>query len=278
MWTAPVPQIEPSDKNCIGVQPGATVNSMDAKMRDMFVRSWRSYFGDSELPMAVYFSDRVEPGTDEVPGSDPCVVSMLPHIRQGNTLTLSSKSRMCGGAKRYLGFSERVGMKDFEYFLSYGIPGKLEGERYKKSPDLVREGSKLSPPFKAPRPYIVFKRWDKLASEDEPEVVVFFAGLDVVAGLFTLANFDEAEPNAVICPFGSGCSSMVYYPYQELRSQRPRCVLGMFDISARPCVGENTLSFAIPYPKFRRMVENMEESFLSTESWKVLRTRSRDAA
>lgn len=29
-------------------------------------------------------------------------------------------------------------MPNFEYFLSCGIPGKLEGERYKKTPELVR--------------------------------------------------------------------------------------------------------------------------------------------
>ena len=244
---------------------------MDAKMRDRFVESWRKYFGDAELPIAEFFSDTQEAGTRETKGSGPCVIDMIPRVRDGRTLTVSSDSHMCGGAKRYLGFSEAFGMRDFEYFLSYGIPGKLEGERYKKSPELVRESSRFSPPFKAPRKFIVFKRWDKLKNEDEPEVVVFFAGLDVVAGLFTLANFDEAEPNAVICPFGSGCSSIVYHPYQELKSKRPRCVLGMFDISARPCIGENTLSFAVPYPKFQKMVENMGESFLTTESWKTLR-------
>jgi hypothetical protein len=33
----------------------------------------------------------------------------------------------------------------FEYFLSYGIPGKMEGERYKKSLDLVIDFLKASP-------------------------------------------------------------------------------------------------------------------------------------
>jgi hypothetical protein len=166
-------------------------------------------------------------------------------------------------------------MPDFDYFLSYGIPGKLDGERYKKSPELVRESVQLSPSFRAPKHFIIFKRWDKLSASDEPDVVFFLAGLDTISGLFTLANFDEAEPNAVICPFGSGCSSIVYHPYMELRLPRPRCVLGMFDISARPCIGENTLSFAAPFPKFVRMVENMSESFLETKSWKVLRRRRR---
>jgi len=239
---------------------------------------WRKYFGDAELPIAVFYSDEGSEGTAAVAGSGPCVINKLPQVRSGGTLSFSAKSRMCGGGRRYLGFSEELGMKDFEYFLSYGIPGKLEGERYKKSPELVREGAKFSPPIKAPKPFIVFKRWDKLSKSDRPEIVVFLASLDVIAGLFTLANYDEAEPNAVVCPFGSGCSSIVYHPYAELRSKRPRCVLGMFDISARPYVGENSLSFAVPFPKFQRMVDNMEESFLTTGSWKELRRRETASA
>jgi hypothetical protein len=246
---------------------------MEEERRDGFVSLWRKYFGDAELPIAIFFSDVDSQGAAPPKGSGPCIVNMLPSVRKGQILSFSAESRICGGARRYLGFTAGVDMPNFEYFLSYGIPGKLEGERYKKSPELVRESVKSSPSFKAPKKFIVFKRWDKLSKSDEPEIVFFLAGLDVIAGLFTLANFDEAEPNAVICPFGSGCSSIVYHPYQELGSPRPRCVLGMFDISARPCVGEHTLSFAIPSPKFQRMVDNMDESFLTTDSWKTLRKR-----
>jgi hypothetical protein len=251
---------------------------MKDERRERFISLWRRYFGDAELPMVVFFSDEPAPKAAAVPKSDPCLINMLPLVREGKTLCFSAESRICGGARRYLGFATEGWMPDFEYFLSYGIPGKLKGERYKKSPKLVRESGKFSPPLKAPKPFIVFKRWDKLSGSDEPEIVVFLAGLDTIAGLFTLANFDEAEPNAVICPFGSGCSSIVYHPYSELRSPRPRCILGMFDISARPCVGKNTLSFAVPLPKFQRMVDNMSESFLTTGSWKALRRRGKAGA
>jgi hypothetical protein len=250
------------------------VLGMTSEKRDQFIKKWRKYFGDAELPMAVFFSDRLAADAVKPMMVGHCIVNMLPAVRKGKTLCFSADSRMCGGALRYLGFADEVPMQNFEHFLSYGIPGKLKGERYKKTPELVREAAKYAPPFRAPRRYIIFKRWDKLAEGEEPEVVVFLAGLDVVSGLFMLANFDEAEPNAVICPFGSGCSSIVYHPYVELRSDRPRCVLGMFDISARPYIGENNLSFAIPYPKFEKMVGNMDESFLTTSSWKALRRRA----
>lgn len=255
------------------VQPGE--DSMDNRRRDRFVSLWRKYFGDAQLPMAVYFSDQAPKDAITSAKSGQCIVAELPLVMEGKTVCYSAKSKICGGARRYLGFAADVETPHFDHFLSYGIPGVVKGERYKKSPELVRESMKLSPPLRAPKPFIVFKRWDKLSASDDPEIVVFLAGLDTIAGLFTLANFDEAEPNAVVCPFGSGCSSMVYHPYMELKSPRPRCVLGMFDISARPYVGENSLSFSAPFPKFEKMVDNMDESFLGTASWKVLRRRTR---
>jgi hypothetical protein len=109
----------------------------------------------------------------------------------------------------------------------------------------------------------------------ETAVVVFFAPPDVLSGLFTLAGYDEVNLEAVTAPFSSGCGSIVYHPYQELQSGRPRCVLGMFDVSARPCVPANVLTFAVPWPKLVRMVADMDESFLITGSWRRVQARIR---
>jgi hypothetical protein len=149
----------------------------------------------------------------------------------------------------------------------------MEGERYKKSPALVQEQLKHQPPFDAPGKYIVFKRWDKLEEQDKPLVVVIFIQPDVLSGLFTLANYAEAEIKSVIAPMGSGCSSIVYYPYCELAAPHPRALLGMFDVSARPCVPAGWLTFALPWGRFTHMVEDMEESFLITQSWGKVRRR-----
>jgi hypothetical protein len=131
---------------------------------------------------------------------------------------------------------------------------------------------KKMPQFTAPAKYIVFKRWDALRKVDDPAAVIFFAPADVLSGLFTLANYDELEP-AVYSPFSAGCGSIVQYPYLERQASRPRAILGMFDVSARPFVPENTLSFAIPMNKFTRMMDNMDESFLQTGSWEKVKSR-----
>jgi hypothetical protein len=112
-----------------------------------------------------------------------------------------------------------------------------------------------------------------LSESEYPLAVIFFAEPDVLSGLYTLANFDSAVPDAVIAPMGSGCSSIISYPLSQSASNNPRCVLGMFDVSARQCVPDNTLTFTVLMGRFEAMVENMEDSFLITGSWRAVKNR-----
>jgi uncharacterized protein (DUF169 family) len=248
---------------------------MKTAFKEKFLTLWKKYFNDAELPIAFYYTDEAGRGEPVTEGSVPrCFIGALAKVRQGRSLAFEKESVGCAGGRRYLGFADSL-MPNFEYFLSCGIPGQMEGERYKKSPELVKETMKAWPAFRAAGRYIVFKRWDNLAEADDPEVVIFFAEPDVLAGLFTLASFDEAGQNLVFAPFGSGCSTIVQYPYLEAGVPNPRAVIGMFDVSARPFVPKNALSFAAPMSKFGRMVENMPESFLITASWAKVQKRIR---
>ena len=246
---------------------------MDARVKEGFLARWAKYFGGADLPVACWYTDDGAAAEGVEPPKDHrCFLADLAKVRAGKNLRFERATVGCSGGKRYLGFSREV-MPDFEYFLSCGIPGTLEGERYKKSPDLVKEFEKRSPAFTAPARYIVFKRWDMLSDADEPAVVLFFAPPDVLSGLFTLANFAEADLNGVYSPFCAGCGSIVKYPFLERDAARPRAVLGMFDVSARPFVPGSTLSFAVPMNKFSSMAADMDESFLVTRSWKAVRSR-----
>jgi hypothetical protein len=247
---------------------------MKQGLKQQFQERWQKYFPNVDFPIVFYYTDDAEQAelfriTDE---GRHCFVDDLAAIRKGRTLCFDTKSIACFGGKRYLGFSQAL-MPGFEYFLSCGIPGKVEGERYKKSPELVKELLNHVPAFTAPAKYVVFKRWDALEEQDEPQVVIFFASPGVLSGLFTLANFDEPTNEAVFCPMGAGCSTIVQYPLLESQSDHPRAVLGMFDVSARPGVDANSLSFSVPMKKFERMVADMDESFLITESWEKVKSR-----
>jgi len=244
-----------------------------ASLRDRFLSLWTKHFDGAELPLGLLYCD--DPRTAKPlakPAGHACLIGQLSRARRGEVLCFEAESFGCFGGKRYLGFTDEA-MPGFEHFLSCGIPGKMEGERYKKTPEIVRQAYAKVPAFRAPARYAVFKRWDKLEPNDAPAVVIFFARPDVLSGLFTLAGFDETRLEAVIAPFGAGCATIAQYPYLQGQTEDPRAVLGMFDVSARPFVEEDVLTFAVPLARFERMVGDMDESFLITKSWAKVRGR-----
>jgi uncharacterized protein (DUF169 family) len=246
---------------------------MDSKIKNEFLQKWEKYFGKAELPIVYFYSP--DSGTATLAKESKswsCIICELAKVRKGASLAYKDSSLGCGGSKRYLGFAKGM-RQNFEYFLSYGIPGKMEGERYIKTPEMVKEIMNKMEPIPTEGQYIVFKRLDKLEETDEPEGVIFFATPDILSGLFTLANFDQVDGDGVIAPFGSGCSSIVYRTHLESLQDNPKAILGMFDCSARPYVPKDILSFSIPMKKLLTMLGNMDESFLITKTWETVKKR-----
>jgi uncharacterized protein (DUF169 family) len=245
---------------------------MDIKLKEKFLELWGNFFGNAELPIVFYYAD-AETNAEYAGKSEKwsCFIGELAKVRKGRSLAFDKEAISCSGGKRYTGFSTKL-RPGFEYFLSCGND-EIEGERYLQSPEQVKKFLENAPWIPAKGTKIIFKRWDMLVEEDEPEVVIFFAKPDVLAGLFTLAGYDRDDISGTITPFGSGCASIVQYPLAESKKEKPRAVLGMFDVSARPFVQENVLSFALPFNRFTEIVSYMEESFLITKSWKNVRKR-----
>ena len=246
---------------------------MDMELKEKFMTLWTKYFNNADLPVVFFYSDSPEGDPVRPPGTGhQCLIGLVGRAVNGKTVCFDHASFGCHGGRRYLGYTHEL-FPNFEYFLSCGIEGKMEGERYKKTPEIVRELMKQAPDFEAPAKYIIFKRWDMLNEADDPAVAVFFATPDVLSGLFTLAGFEESERESVIAPFCSGCASIVQHPFLEKDKARPRAVLGMFDVSARPYILKDRLSLAIPMNKFSRMVNDMDQSFLITGSWRKVQKR-----
>jgi hypothetical protein len=252
---------------------------MDTELRDRFTGLWNHYFEGSDLPIT--FGIGTASGMVQkapVPKGWRCLVCDLARIRKGTSRSFDQESLSCSGAKFYLGYStERA--PEFRYFLSSGKPGVVEGERYKRTPEIVDELDRHREYIPAKGKCYTFKRWDQLTGDDTPEVVIFFARPEVLSGLFSLANFDQSDPNGgVICPFGAGCGSIIYYPWLEQQKENPKAVLGMFDPSARPCVMLDVLTMAIPMKKFVKMIGYMEESFLITGTWEKVKKKIKRSA
>ena len=246
---------------------------MDPTLKEEFIRLWNTYFPGEALPITFWLSEDLQ-GLERPKPHDTwrCFVCDLTAVRNGKDRVFDDGSITCMGGRRYCRYSSET-TPDFRYFLSYGLEGRVEGERYKKTPELVdawQENIEIVP---STGKYLIFKRWDNLLEGDDPLVVIFFARPEVISGLFTLANYDRADPFGVIIPMGAGCSSIVHYPWHEQQSDDPRAVTGMMDPSARPCVPLDTMTFAIPMKKFTSMVSDMEESFLITPTWKKVQQK-----
>lgn len=239
---------------------------MDMILKQHFLDRWSTYFPTVDLPITFQYS--AKPLEETLPPAKgwTCLMAQLKAVFAGSDRCFAKDSIGCAGGKTYAGFGHQLN-PDFNEFLSWGIPGKLEGERYKKSPDTVKALMANSPGFDAPQPYLIARRFDHLGPEDQPQVAVFLATPDVLSGLFTLAGFEDDQPYVTIAPFSAGCGSIVKFPMLELSSGLNRPVLGMFDVSARPFVPEHTLSFAVTMPLLEKMAANMDESFLITGSW-----------
>jgi len=241
---------------------------MDLVLRDRFTSLWQRYVPGAELPVTFEIGGDTA-GAVIAPEAKvwKCLVCDLARVRKGTSLVIGEGALSCNGAKYFCGYV-RDRAPDFRYFLSYGKLGGVPGERYKKTPEIVDEADKNAAHIPVAGRQYIFRRWDMLTAADSPEVVIFFARPEVLCGLFTLANFEEADPNGVICPFSSGCGSIILYPWLEQQKENQKAVLGMFDPSARPCVPVDVLTIAVPMKKFVRMVADMEESFFGTDTWK----------
>jgi uncharacterized protein (DUF169 family) len=246
-------------------------------MNQFSEESWKQFretLGLRESPLGIYYTNDKPEGITPREGITGCMIGLLQNARKkGKTVYFDKSHFGCPGGAYYMGFRD-LPMPNIEYFLSCGIPGEMEGERYIKTPELAKKYFGMMKPKPAPSAYCVFKPIEQfLQGAVKPEVVVFFASPDILAALFTLTNYALEKTDAVYTPFGSGCSAILTHPLREAEKDQSRAILGMFDVSARPMVEKDVLTFAMPYSVFLKLLENVSGSFLQTESWKKVLQR-----
>ncbi len=130
------------------------------------------------------------------------------------------------------------------------------------------------PNVKARETYRVFRPISDVYPEREtPRLVVFLANPDQISALTVLANYGRSTNDNVIVRFVSGCGSICLLP-DQLNQQEPlQAMLGMTDISARPHVPADILSFTVPWPMFLEMEGNVRGSFFDREAWQKVKPR-----
>ena len=232
--------------------------------------------GISDSPIGFYYTD-TEPLGAVYPKKKGrvCIYPFLNQARRGKTVYFSKEWRVCRGGAFYLGYKKAL-MKGIGCFLSNGIPGRLEGERFKKTPELGDETVGCFKYVPAGGDYIVFKPVSKFTPDEPLEAIIIFGNADVMGAMVVMANYARPGTNAVIVQFSSGCYSIVTEPRIQAKEGDPRAVLGSFDVACRPYLDPNTMTFTAPGDMMWDMAMDMEESFLGLNPWKGMRGRGVD--
>lgn len=217
----------------------------------------------------------------QVWGTFSCVMGMLRLARRKNTAAYFEAARYgCLGGSFYLGFHQPQ-LEFIVHYVSTGIPGtQVHGERYLRSPEVVRRLFTEIAPRPAPKRFCVFKPVSRFGPGETPETVTFFGRPEMLSGLGFLASFVTDDFEAVMSPFGAGCSSMTTWPLHYLSQGRLKAVLGGFDPSERKYLDTDEMTLAVPFEMFERFLDKWPESYLTTDTWEGIRkkiARSREA-
>jgi uncharacterized protein (DUF169 family) len=202
-----------------------------------------------------------------------CVIGNIWRARKLGKPAYFDQARFgCLGGAFYLGFLKPQ-LEFIAHYVSTGQPGVMEGECYLDSPAAVRRFFEALDPRPAPAQFCIFKQLSKFTSEETPEVVIFFGRAETISGLNQLATFVTNDFEAVMSPFGAGCSNIVAWPLKYLERGQLKAVLGGWDPSDRKFLKPDEITFAVPYEMFDRMVKRWRESFLTKETWKSVRKK-----
>ena len=254
-------------------------------------------------PIALIWSDEKPEGAMQFQeGRWGCVMWLAASAVKGRPAVCDAKTFGCFGGGVGMGFGNQYrsfpgSEEGFCHFLSSGIEGWAEGpavaemvkpflsketfdnfvhgERYVKTPKDVKRFVTCLPIMQIPKRYVVFQPLaDVDADKETPQTVIFFADPDELSALVVLANYGRGSNENAIIPYAAGCQTLGIYPYREAESDRPRAVVGLTDLSARVCIrkqlGDNLLSFAMPFSLFKEMEANVEGSFLQRRTWQEL--------
>ncbi len=207
-------------------------------------------------------------------GNFSCIVGKIWLARKKRKAAwISLEECGCMGGGFYAGLY-RPYLEMNVHYVSTGLPGTpVEGEHYLPTPESMRIFMEDSMPPEAGAKYCVIKPLSQFTDAQPPLVAAFFARPEVLTGLYSLACYAAADHNAVVSPFGAGCSNLIAWPLVYQQRGQERAVLGGFDMSARKYLKTDELTLAAPISLYRKMLAVMEESALTRHAWQGVRKK-----
>ena len=207
-------------------------------------------------PVGIYFGN-TEAECDVVaePGKRNCVVPFLLSAARGKVAGIAEEGCTCPGGTVGLCFGE---MK--------------EGERFFCDEETALKWRNAMPFSDRGFPRVVFapeSRWEEVG---EPDLVLVFADADRISALVTMLGFHNGRIVNTVVPYGAACHSIVFAA-EQLGSDDPMAVMGLFDISQRSKAIANYLSLTMPRVLWEGLQEGLDRSCLTTHSWREIEKR-----
>jgi uncharacterized protein (DUF169 family) len=236
-------------------------------------------------PIAVILTDeKPEAALQFKEGGWGCTAANMLAVSKGKTAVFDRRCSGCPGGATGLGFGNAFAERGFaiDKLLSTGDPEAAknyhagsamgEGERFFKTPDLVRRRISRLPFTEVPTEYVVMKPLESISEAETPELIVFLVNPDQLSALIVMTDYSRGSGEPAIAPFGGACWA-VLFGYEEAKRDVPRGVVGFFDIAQRHRVPRDTLSYTVPWKLFLQMEADVEDSFLELGEWQKLRER-----
>lgn len=233
--------------------------------------------GNMEMPLGAYYTDtRPAEGLTPAAGGHECIINfMRKSLKQKTPVYFAADINACMGGWTYLGFSNENNDR-IAHYVTTGIPGR-GAEHYMPEPASIYRLFEEMEFQKAPGNYCVVKPLSLFQDNEEPAVVTFFARAERLIGLCHLAYFALNDHNAVAMPFGAGCSGTFAWTQTYQRKGIRRAVVGCTDISCRPFMKTDELSFSVTPEILADMISAAPQSFLMGHSWQAVLKRVRQS-
>lgn len=258
-------------------------------------------------PVAIVWSNiKPEHALEIRPGTWACVMWYYAKaVLDGKITALSKQTYGCCGAAMGIGFGRPFEMhssgneENFCCFLSNGREGCTDvnaydariatlsnphqkemlrdGERIKKDPLVAQEFLNALPDYDVPTEYVLFKPLSLTEPDELIKSVIFLANPDQISVLSILANYHRGQitDGVTVAAGASGCQAFGVCTYDEEKSDNPRAIVGLTDLTARKAVrktlGSDKFTFSVPYSLFLDMEANANGSILDSALWKEIR-------
>ena len=235
-------------------------------------------------PVGIFFGN-TEYECDHSPSPDTrnCVVPLLMASSAGKTVCLDEKNCNCPGGFTGCCFGDGFTKlnPNIHYMLAQGLGDRapegaqeaiVNGERFFCDEQLAMKWRKSLPYSQRALPRIVFapeSRWDETG---EPDLVLVFADPDRISAIVTMLGSHNGEAVNTIVPYGAACHSILFAA-QQMDSDSPKAVMGLFDISQRRTALKDYLTLTMPYGLWEEMGRDLDKSALTSLAWHEMEKR-----